>query len=392
MKMPSRTRLLLLAVLLLPSPLSSQCKCGIPVKNDLQYIGPHSEGGDPDPSVARISEHDGRMTVWVQYFFSRSDATHAVRTRDGGRTWQPDPQFHETPFLHSETLSVVYKASQNGLLQRSLDNGVHWVECKFNVNGLSPQRFAATASHNDRGILNFSLSTIDPRTPATIYGNFWVGIGPKVDAETYSGSPVALPGVYVSHDAGDTWTMFAPDLRSLTANEMTQLGIDPSNPQKMIGHARSGMVITTDGGKTWQPVGQQSELEIPAELRGRKEALEALVKSGGTSFAPLHPDIAHLLIQQVAFQPGNSNVIYLVTNKGLYKSADSARTWCLIYTGTPPLLFGIRSLFFDPEDANRLYVGTAKTVLVSDDGGCHFRTFFDWDTYIGKHNGRPVPK
>lgn len=381
---PSRRWLFLIAVLALASPLLAQRECGLPVKNNLQYLGPHSEGGGPDPAVVKISENGGREAVWVQYFFSRSDAVRIVRTDDSGRSWQPDANFHETSVLHSENLSVVYRTKQDGLLQKSSDGGIHWSDCKFNVNGFSAQHFAATASHDEHGVLNFSLSAISPRTPSTIYGTFGVTVPTKF---------APLSGVYVSRDAGDNWVMFAPGLRGDDANELTQLGISPSNPQMMIGHATSGMVMSEDGGKTWLPVGQQADLERPADLAGRKEGLETAAKRGLVAAYGLYPRMTHLKVQQVAFQPGNSRVIYLLTNKGLYKTVDSARSWKLVYVpkpyvGKPPLLYGITSLFLDPSDANRLYLGTLDKVLVSDDAGCHFRTFFDWHTSRANHEAR----
>jgi hypothetical protein len=394
MKTSFRQWLLLVAVLSMSSPLFAQHRCGISVKNSLRYLAPHSDGRDADPTVVKISENPGRETVWVQYFFSLSDAVRIVRTDDSGHSWRPDPTFHETSVIHSENLSVVYKKKQDHLLQKSLDGGIHWTDCKFNVNGLSAHRFADASLHDRRGTLIFSLSAIDPRNPATLYGTFSVEVKASGEMNLKSAS---LPGVYVSRDAGDNWAMFAPGLRGDEANELTQLGISTSNPQIMVGHATSGVVITRDGGKTWLPVGQQTDLERPTDLAGRKEALERAAKRGLVAAYGLYPPMTHLKVQQIAFQPGDSKVIYLLTNKGLYKTVDSGRGWNLVYVskpyaGKPPLLYGIKSLFLDPSDANRLYLGTLDKVFVSDDGGCHFRTFFDWHSFNGNHGARPVER
>lgn len=382
MKMLLNPWLLLIALLSMASPLLAQRKCGLPVKNNLQYLGPHSEGGDPDPVVVRISKNGGHETVWVQYFFSRSDAVRIARTDDSGHSWRPDFKFHEMSAMHSQNLSVVYRRKQDGLLQRSSDRGIHWTDCKFNVNGLSAHHFATSSVHDERAILHFDLSAIDPRNPATLYGSFRAEV--KASGKTNLKYAV-LPGVYVSRDAGDNWAIFAPSLRVGETNEHTQLGINPSNPQVMVGHATSGVVISRDGGKNWLPVGQQAELEEPANLAGRKEGLTALSKRGLVAFHGMHPPMTHLKIRQIVFRPGDRKVIYLVTNKGLYKTVDSAKSWDLVYVGNPPLLYGIKSLFLDRSDAERLYLGTRDRVLVSEDGGCHFRPFFDWATYIGKN-------
>lgn len=387
MKVQSRPYLLTLLSMLVSSQAFSQRQCGAPPKNNLLYDSMPSEGNGPEPRVARVSKENNREVIWVTYNYtapnSRNDITLAVRSQDGGRTWQPDhPTNRETGFPKSEKTAVLYKEKKNGLLGKSLDGGVHWIECQLNVNGLSAQQFASKVAHNDHAALAFNLSAIHPHDPATIYGTFAVG---GIPSKTYPGfyeKGVDLPGVYVSRDAGDHWSMFAPDLRGLNPDERTLLAIDPSNPNRMIGHGKSGLVMTKDGGKSWFPVGQQAELEAPAELKGRREELAK--RPDGASI-PLYPEFTYLALLQVEFQRGDPNVIYLVTNKGLYKTEDSARMWRLLYAGKPSY-YELNSLLIDPENPNRLFLGTRNKVLVSEDGGCHFKTLFDWTRFVREHS------
>jgi len=244
------------------------------------------------------------------------------------------------------------------------------------VNGLNVSEFAKNPVGSQRATVHFGFAAVNPQNPATIYGTFSL-------RDPYNSQPaqqsVDLPGLYVSYDSCDNWTVFAPNLKADRPDERALLGIDPSNPDRMIGHAKSGLVLTMDGGKSWSPVGQQADLEAPAELKGRREDLAK--RNDGASIA-LYPEFTYLALLQVEFQQGNSNVIYLVTNKGLYKTEDSSRTWRLIYAGAPSY-YELNSLFIDPKNPNRLFVGTRDRILISEDGGCRFRTFFDWKTFVG---------
>lgn len=345
----------------------------------MDYDSTPSEGGGPWPSLGRISKQNNREVIWVTYSYpapnGREDLTRAVRSQNGGLTWQPDPHYWKTASLNSTKTGLVYKKEETGLLSKSLDGGAHWIECKFNVDGLSARQFASKVAQNDHATLAFSLSAIHPHDPTMIYGTLTVGV-PETNQR-----PVFLPGVYSSQDAGDHWSVFASALRGTNPDERTQLGIDPSDPNRMIGHGSSGLLITFDGGKSWSPVGQQVDLEAPVELKGRREELAR--RKDGESI-PLYPEFTHLAVLQIEFQPGNGNVIYLVTNKGLYKTDDSAHTWCLIYAGRPSL-FEIRSLLIDRGNPSRLFLGTRDKVLISEDAGCHFRTLFDWNRFVHGH-------
>lgn len=379
MKIPSKQYLLMLISLLVPSQSFSERQCGVPPRNDMQYDSV-PEGGGPAASVARISKQNNREVIWVTYSYAalngHDDVTRVLRSQNGGRTWQPDPKYRETGPPNSEKAAVLYKKEKGELLSKSLDSGVHWTNCQLNVDGLSAQQFASKVAHNDHAALAFNLTATHPLDPATIYGTFTVDI-----PDTYA-KYIALPGVYVSHDAGDHWSIFAPDLGGMNPEERTLLVIDPSNPNRMIGHGKSGLVMTTDGGKSWSPVGQQADLEAPAELKGRREELAR--RPDGASI-PLYPGFTYLALIQVEFQRGNSNVIYLVTNKGLYKTEDSARTWRLIYAGAPSY-YELNSLLIDRENPSRLFLGTRDKVLVSEDGGCHFKTLFDWNRFVREHS------
>jgi hypothetical protein len=356
----------------------SECRCGVSPNTDLKYYSIPSDGGEPNPVVTRMSVVGTHEVIWVTYQFQTKSGSYkfeerTVRSDDGGHTWKADQTRHATPFLNSARSSVVYKYTGDDQISRSLDHGIHWEACKFNVDNLSATGFAQKAGGARQATLHFGLAAIHPINPRIIYGSLSVWV-PSITDGTRQSAVINLPGIYVSHDSGDNWSMFAANLRGYSVDEPSKMGIDPSNTQRMIGHSGSGIDMSTDGGKTWFRVGEQSDLEKPAEIEGLRDEI---TKRSEELTIPEHASFTHLSVSQIEFDPHKSNIIYLVTNKGLYKSENSARTWCLIYPGRPSI-GEVHSLVIDPEKSDRLFLSTHTQVLESEDGGCHFRVVFDW--------------
>jgi photosystem II stability/assembly factor-like uncharacterized protein len=135
----------------------------------------------------------------------------------------------------------------------STDGGVNWVGINNNLN--------------DPALL---CVAIDPSTPNTIYagttndhvyrstdgGQFWQRRNSGLFADTivriaavagsnrvYAVSPGDAddgrnPGVYVSDNRGDTWTLLVD---GLSPQAVTALAIDPSNGQAFVGTAGGGV-------------------------------------------------------------------------------------------------------------------------------------------------------
>ena len=159
----------------------------------------------------------------------------------------------------------------------------------------------------------------------------------------------------------------------------------------MIAQAATGVVRSLDGGKTWGPVGEQAELNRRPVLKGYAEVLAEAKRRVPDMQIP-RLDWLNLDVLYVHFRPDTSRVVYLVTNKGLYRSENGGDTWCRLDVGTETV-FGFGDMAFDPNDFNRIYVGREKAVMASSDGGCHFEKIFDWDQYSArgrtKHGALP---
>lgn len=106
-------------------------------------------------------------------------------------------------------------------------------------------------------------------------------------------------GIYKSVNKGLQWTY-------VTANylltSVRSIQIDPTNPDIVIAGAANELYKTTDGGVTWNVIGQ-------------------------TSFQALNIET-----HQIAFHPAQPNTIFAATDKGLFKTIDGGNNWTEVLT------------------------------------------------------------
>lgn len=355
-----------------PAPypsIQSRCSCGSDPRITVSYNSMRSHRSTPRPELLLISGEDMQVRVNAEGPEGDSLGKRLV-TSDGGRTWKEvDTTLSSQTF--GPPLATTYRYDRGTDLQRSRDGGKHWERPVMNINGMSGKRFSEMAGGSSETPM-IRIAAMHPRNPDTVYGCI------LVTASTAPGTavPKEVPGLFVSLDAGDNWKVFSLELRGFEPEGYCTLGISPENPAVMIGHGQSGVVVSGDGGKSWRPVNNQRELEKPAPLSGYSEARQALEKKGGRPIREWPFEWTYLTVIQYEFQPGRSDVIYMVTNKGLFKSGDGGLNWCLLETG-PKRLFSLGKVHIDQENPRRLFLGTDTKILVSDDAGCHFRVFFD---------------
>jgi|CZKP01.1.fsa_nt_gi hypothetical protein len=204
--------------------------------------------------------------------------------------------------------------------------------CKEHI--VSPSNSAVDISWAFLGLKNESISSIvvDPTNANIIYA------GSSYDFS--SGTPGRL---FKSTNRGKTWD-------TLTTNYGAQflgLVIDPRN-HEIIHAAWWGLIKSYDGGTTWQDEGNG-----------------IIVTPGETHVCALIMD------------PNNSNVLYAGTAGPmagyLYKSTDAGANWKAL--GNDSLGDGIQSIAFDPLNSNTVYIGTEFNGMLrkSIDAGGHWQ-------------------
>ena len=211
---------------------------------------------------------------------------------------------------------------------------------------------------------------MNPAVPTTLY------------AVTNSGS-----GLYVSTDAGATWTN-----KLYTGLRMYAVAVDPTNPAKLyVGTDYSSVLRSSDGGETWQsatfgPPGANSYVQALAIDRLAPNTIYAglsdysnvlrLYKStdGGVTWTGLAIGSDVFVI---ALDPTTSGTVYAGTSHGVYKSTNGGATWSNLGVALA-YVFG---LAIDPTAPSIVYAGSNLGVFKSTDGGSTWNQIRSTPTY-----------
>lgn len=178
-----------------------------------------------------------------------------------------------------------------------------------------------------RGHVGYDQIVLDPFSPSTLY-------------LVYFGHDSS--GAWKSTDAGNTWTSINAGIDSPF---IFSLAPDPFTPGTLwaLTNFTTGESLrkSTDGGRTWTeiyrvPLGELFfyTLVPDPQVRGRLWASdqESVYRSddGGVSWKSLVDLGSHGEVQDLAFDPGNPNVLYVAGGSSLWKSTDSGAHWSAV--------------------------------------------------------------
>ncbi len=265
---------------------------------------------------------------------------------------------------------TVYAGTYGGVF-RSEDHGATWTTANFGLAGAL-----------------VSQLEVDPTSPGTL----WVATN---------------RGLQRSQDRGHTWQV--PTLPFVTA-----FALDPSHPQTL--YASDGNTIrkSTDGGASWSSgttlpdEGTIFFLEVdplvPANVYAGTGSGLFRSLDGGATFTPL-AGLAVQILNGLAIDPADSQILYASAFNGVHKSSDRGLTWArsglegtnilevvidpaststLLAVGSgvfrstdaggswTPLFGGLltkHSAAFDPSSASAYLVGTSEGVYRSTNQG-----------------------
>jgi hypothetical protein len=320
----------------------------------------------PEPRVVQTIHNGDTAKIRITHDLNDSGRTVELESSDGGRHWRRLASANRAPVTLVQSGHMFYRYdNDDNIFERSRDGGIHWERPQFQlVEQTTSGRGGANAALNKD--FYFTFSAVNPKEPSSLYGCIEAG-------SPQHGIPI-VAGLYVSHDAGDHWAFLTDEVQIRREGEGCPLGISPANPDVMVAHGQSDIVLSRDGGKSWIPVSGSKQLESPARLQGYTKS--AAPGGHGWPFP-----WTFLIVSQIQFLPTDPNTLFLVTNKGVYKTTDTGSSWCHLDTGDRKL-FDTQGIYIDT-NGNHFVIFVAKRldILISDDAGCHFRTFFDWTSY-----------
>jgi len=225
----------------------------------------------------------------------------------------------------------------------------------------------------------FNSDVLYAATPAGVFktmdgGETWFPIiselaGPQNIAINPLNPNILFAGgnkLHKSVDGGEHWEVLETEFRYISC-----IAISPFNPSVIYVGAEGGLFRSTDGGETWQSIGNGLDTNIIHKIAFDSAYPEVmyLITITGHLYKSVNGGLDWTLLKEtpvsaVAVNPSNNRIIYIGGVNGIMRSCDGGETW----ENTAPYLY-TTSFAFDPEDPMVLYAGTSKGVYKSVDGG-----------------------
>ena len=160
-------------------------------------------------------------------------------------------------------------------------------------------------------------------------GEQWEALSLLGDVDFHS--LVAAHGNVYGLDAGSGDLMVSADRRAWETRAagllFTDLAVDPSNADVLVGASPEGVHTSRDGGQTWQPTSDQRLLYLSWTSAGlfglSPEAAIAVSRDGGGAW----DDLAVLGGRPAALLATDAGRIFAATDRGVFVSEDAGRTF-----------------------------------------------------------------
>lgn len=318
-------------------------------------------------------------------------------------------------------IAIAFLAAGCNLLSQNLPAGV-----VKTVNGGADWRFSnALKGGNATGLSgqNISKLAVDPLNRQTVYassfvdglfksedaGANWSKVLSKIAVYDFVVNPQDTKVIYAAGfyadkgkvlktvDGGGSWTD-VPGYTGVNANTpslatVRAIALNPLNPnQLVIGTADGNLNKSADGGLSWQFVKDfkdqinklvwQDKIYVLLKSQGLfaatdlgasfNEASAGLGKTniiGSAGYSPSGISIFRQLYVD-SFAP---NLMYLATDKGLYKTVDG-KTWNLVNLPVKSDQANVRTVTVSKSSSNLVFSSVGSTIYKSLDGGQTWQT------------------
>jgi photosystem II stability/assembly factor-like uncharacterized protein len=259
----------------------------------------------------------------------------------------PDKYFHlvrdklkiQTVAVNPHNGKIIFVGTGNGLF-RSQDGGETWQPLH---DGLRDENIRALA--------------LSPSTPTMIYAG-------------------TSKGIFLSEDGGDHWTDWFEESSGLSNMDIQDLVIHPEKPELLFAATSGGLFVSLDEGDIWELTFEGSLAKGSRDVRFVRFSSNArslyigtadgIFKSadGGKHWDKKWEGALPSPLSLVSLDT-DPEFIYAGTLDGLYKSYNRGITW--IHDTIPDE--AVRQLLVDPKNTTHIYMGTARHIFVSPDGG-----------------------
>jgi photosystem II stability/assembly factor-like uncharacterized protein len=176
------------------------------------------------------------------------------------------------------------------------------------------------------------------------------------------------------------WNVTGP-----TGGDVRSLVFDPQDPQRLYFGTIDGQIYTSaDGGQMWERLAgfnrpsllvdniivdaRDSKTIYAAAHRHKEPGGFFKTTDGGQTWRESEQFKAEAIhsLTQAASDP---DMLFVGTNRGIFRSKDAGETWEQLPTSSTPGLINVESLAVDPRDANVIYAGTWYLPYKTTDGG-----------------------
>lgn len=282
---------------------------------------------------------------------------------DGGsaRSFAADPRDH----LH------IYLGTATGWIYQTHDGGKKW------------ERLARVGKRDDFVVDDI---LVDPRDANHLVVGAW--------ASTDLNHPDG--GIYVSHDAGATWT--APhDMQGESVRSLTDAS---SDPKILVAGTLTGVFRSEDGGEHWKRISPAGSTEIheveslavdptnPKVIYAGTWHLPWKTVDGGEHWSIMKQGVIEDSdVFSIIVDPKQPNVVYLSACSGIYKSVDAGGKFTggvgvNKAQGIPSTARRTRVLMQDPNNRNTVFAGTTEGLYRTFDAGKYWMQTTNSDVIV----------
>lgn len=279
----------------------------------------------------------------IIYTVSPDREVGAWKTKDGGKTWSRirAGSAVESVAVHAtnpDTALIV----DSGRIYRTTNGGAAWssISVSSTVGPVQQVAFATVNPEVAYGLSSEWLiksldggvtwSNVSAVTNLSFVFTDVLLVHPLNDDTVFVGS---TNGVQRSTDGGLSWTQLKPPTQAVGLR-VQSIDSHPRDPMVYYITTDQGLWYTADNGSSWNPTRV--------------------------------PDVADNELYDIDVADHDTNIVYVVTKKGVFKSTNRAVSWEAV-TGNLPLA-DVKTLAVDPKDENRVWIGTRNQGDVVADG------------------------